>query len=110
MLLQRFVRSFVIEACAPAIKALLLRRQMHGRWLCGLGLERLVHTLVAAVLFRMTRRDAFVTNAESDPPRGEARDRQPTVRKRIAVVGPDGLRQTMFAERLFEPWADQIPG
>src|SRR5262245_37827184 len=109
MLLQRFVRSFVIEACAPAIEALLLRRQMHGRWLCGLGLERLVHALVTAVLLRMTRRDALVTNAELDQPRSEARDREPTVREWIAVVGPDSLGQTRFAERLFEPGADQIP-
>src|SRR5262245_23231914 len=109
MLLKGFVRPFVIEPVTPAFKTQLLGTQMGGRWLRGLGLQGLVHALMPTILFGMTGCNAFMADIQADEPCGETRDRESAIGERIAVVGPDGLRQTVLSERLLEPRSDEIP-
>ena len=57
-----------IELFAELIEASLLTAQGGGRWPSCFLLERSVHALVSAVLFRMTGLDEFRIDPESDPP------------------------------------------
>jgi hypothetical protein len=61
---QGFMRSFTIEFVNEVIELFLLLQRVH-RWRAGgLLFEREMHSLMAAVLPRMSRLDALDLNAE----------------------------------------------
>ncbi len=63
-----------------------------------------MHALVATVLLRMARLDAFDRNAEPEPPHRQLREVEQGIGtgKGHAIVGADGQRQTAFTEQPFE--------
>src|ERR1017187_4363562 len=64
---KTFVRTFVIEYQAKAIKLLLLRRHRLSWGLCSVLFERAMHSLMPPVLLRTSRLDAFMNNAQLHP-------------------------------------------
>src|ERR1700686_4531890 len=65
---KRLVRTFGIELAEEGIEARLLLQAIEA-WRTGrLLLEGKVHALMASVLLRMTRLDAFDGEAEPEPP------------------------------------------
>jgi len=71
--IQRLVRRFAIELFAKAIKPALLTAAGVSWRSRGLGFERAMHALVAAVLLRFTRFDELGENPKAHPPSGELR-------------------------------------
>ena len=65
------MRPFVVEAMDERVEPHLLLEHVVRSGPRRLGLEREVHALVAAVLFRMSRRNTLEPNAEPQPPHGE---------------------------------------
>ena len=93
------MRTLVVEATEETVEAPLLCEERWRRRARGLALQRQVHALVATVLLRLARLDALVTDAELEPPGGQARQ---TSRagggERWAVVAAKCARQPEFAK------------
>lgn len=68
LLSQRLVRSLMVVGVAEPIELPLLAHAGESWRPGGLRLQRAVHPLVGAVLFRMARLDAHVANAQAKPP------------------------------------------
>jgi hypothetical protein len=68
---EGFVRPDLVEVCAELVEAPLLSGAVAGGWDGAVGLERLVHALVTAVLLRRGRLDEIGQDAELDPPHAE---------------------------------------
>src|SRR5579859_888760 len=84
---QGFVRPNPIVSLYPPVQAPLLRSQMARGRPRRLGLEHAVHLLVRPVLFGMSRRDEFDSNAQGGPPGAQPRQTPGTSGpKRPAVV------------------------
>src|SRR5262245_27033427 len=64
LLAERLVRPLLVELVAEAVEAPLLGGVVPARRSGGLGLERPVHSLMAAVLLGATRLDALVGDAQ----------------------------------------------
>jgi hypothetical protein len=67
-LAEPFVRSLFVVLAAECVEAGLLRTEVAARRPRCLGLQRLVHALVPAVLLGMRRLDQLGIDAETDPP------------------------------------------
>lgn len=91
---QTLVRSLFVVVDAETVKEFLLRLPVRRRRMSDCLLEGAVHPFVAAVLLRLPRLDAFRQNAQSNPPRKQARQ---AARARAgegsAVVGADATGQ-----------------
>src|SRR5689334_25368564 len=92
--------ALLVVALDKSVEARLLLQDVRGGRLGGFGLERQVHALMPAVLFRMAGADALDLNPEPQPP-----DRQTTQavqrvrrRKRHSVVRTNRCRQTEFGK------------
>src|SRR5687767_10615456 len=70
---QRFVRPLVIVFAEKHREGSLLGPKARSRRPSGLGLQGAVHAFMAAVLIWTSRDNAFGTDAEADPPDGQAR-------------------------------------
>lgn len=77
-----------------AVELVLLLEEILGRRMSGLPLQRQMHALVASVLLRVSRSDAFNGDAQPQPPHREFRQTKQGVGtgEGDAVVGADGLR------------------
>ncbi len=62
------MRPFGIELADKGIEAVLLLQAVEARWPGCLLFEGEMHALVAAVLLRVARLDAFDCDAEPEPP------------------------------------------
>ena len=69
--IQRFVGTFVVEDLDELVEASLLLQKIGSRRLGGFFFQGQMHALMAAVLLRMTRLDAFNANTEPKPPHRE---------------------------------------
>ena len=67
VLVESLMGSDVVEVVAEVLEPGLLLGRACGRRAGGLGLERAVHALVAAVLLRLARLDPLELDAELDP-------------------------------------------
>ncbi len=65
------MRPDLVEVGAELVEAPLLSGPVAGGWDGAVGLERLVHALVAAVLVRRSGLDELGQDAELDPPHAE---------------------------------------
>jgi hypothetical protein len=65
------VRPLGVELFPEGVEAVLLLQAVHARRTDGFLLERAMHALVAAVLLRRARLDAFDLDAEPQPPDGK---------------------------------------
>jgi hypothetical protein len=94
----------VVVAIDEVVELGLLLQEVAGGRFGGLRLERQMHALVAAVLLRMARLDAFDRNPEPEPPDrefGQVEERIGAC-KGHAVVGADGVWQTELLEDILE--------
>src|SRR5712692_3130297 len=97
LLVQRLVRSFVVELFAKDIELSLLRGEVCGGRARGLVFESSVHALVPPVLLRFPRLDQFRQDAQAHPPGREAGESgQGVGGKGYAVVGADTLGEPIF--------------
>ena len=64
--------AVVVIPLEKRVEPTLLLQEIGGRGLGRFAFERQVHTLVAAVLFRMAGLDTFDQNAQTEPPDREA--------------------------------------
>ena len=67
------MRALVIKLFQEGIKLGLLLEQIRAGWACGFLFQGQVHALMPTVLLRMTRPDAFDTDAQAQPPHRESR-------------------------------------
>jgi hypothetical protein len=84
----------LVVLTSKEIEGSLLQEQISGRGLRSFSLERSVHPLVPTVLLRVSRLDAFGTDAESNPPDRELGEAAESLGGEWrSVVGPHlGLR------------------
>src|SRR5512138_3782604 len=100
MLIERLMRSLVIELHTEMIELALLRTDRRSRWTGGLGFERAMHALVPSVLLRLAGLDELGQHAQAYPPCRQARQsRQRVGRERHPVVGANALRQAVLTEQ-----------
>jgi hypothetical protein len=97
---ESLVGPLGIELFAEGVEEALLGSGIGGRWAGRLGLEGLMHPLVAAVLLGVGGLDQFGADTQTDPP-----DREPGEAadgggggERVAVIGADSLGQAVDAE------------
>src|SRR5262245_25288093 len=95
---QRLMRSLVVVKATKAIEGTLLLLQI------GLdgaaAFERSVQAFMAPILLWTPRMDALRNDAQLDPPQRQlGQTAQPTGPKRFAVVGANGLGQSIMAKR-----------
>jgi hypothetical protein len=103
------VRPFVIVEMAEGGEGALLGGEARARRATRRCLERLVHPLVGAVLFRVGGEDPLVLNAQPQPPDVELRKPVNAGRgEGHAVVGANRARQPVLPEQPVEdgrtPW------
>src|SRR2546422_243927 len=99
-LTEGLVRPLGVVALPKPIEAPLLGGERASRGPRGLGLERLVHPLVPAILLGVGRLDELGLNAEPDPPDRERREPSQRVRgERRAVVRADPLGQPVAVKQ-----------
>jgi len=93
--------SDVVVLAPEAIKRALLPAERAARRGTGRLLQRQVHPLVATVLLRLPGVDPFELDAKAGPPSRQLGEpcRLRDGRERLAVVRPDGLRQTELSEQ-----------
>src|SRR5262245_53591960 len=97
------MRPFFVVRETEAIEGSLLGSQRGAGWPNRIGLERLVHALVGAVLLRLARKDPLVLNPQPHPPHIQLRQSVDTRRReRDAIVGADRARQTILAKEPVE--------
>ena len=97
------MRAFVVVLMNEAIETSLLSFESRLGWSRRLRLERSVHSLVSAILFRMTGNDSFDGDAETDPPQRKSRQpRQAWRSERAAVVREDRTGKSVRSEYAFE--------
>src|SRR3979409_1217676 len=98
------MRPFGIELADKGIEALLLLQAIGARWSGCFLFEGEVHALVASVLLRMPRLDAFDGDAKSEPPDRELREIEQGIGagEGHAVVGANGERQAALAKQPLE--------
>src|SRR5438045_669262 len=92
------MRALGIKFFDEIIKAhLLLQNIFSGRSYCFF-FECEMHSLVSAVLFRMSWFNAFDFNAKSEPPNGEFTQTKKRIRrrKRHAIICTNGSRKTVI--------------
>src|SRR6185437_1151827 len=98
--------SFMIEDLTKLVELFLLLKMIVSGRSGGLLLERSMHTLVAAILFRMARLDSFRPNAQLHPPDGKLRQPADAHRaKRRAIVAAYPLGQAILVEESFKAFA-----
>ena len=91
----------VVEDAAEVVEVALLGTEVGLRRPSGFALEGSVHTLVTAVLLRLSRLDGFRTDAETDPPGAqpcEASESHGSEGR--TVVGANDGGEAELAERL----------
>ncbi len=96
--MSSLVRPLLIELAHEGIEAILLLQAVESRRPGRFLFEGEVHALMAAILLRMARLDAFDRNAE---PHRQLREIEQSVGtgKGHAVVGADSKRQPALAEQ-----------
>src|SRR5438876_11421736 len=99
-LTQAAMRSLVVVLAAKAVKGALLGTEV-GLGRIGRGrFKGAVHALMAAILLRLPQVDTLGQDAQLQPPnRQPAQAAHRHARKRCAVVGANGTRQTILTER-----------
>ncbi len=91
--------SDVVEGVAEIVEVALLGTEVGLRRASSFALEGSVHTLVSAVLLRLTRLDGLGTDAETDPPSAEPCEaREADGSEGCPVVGADDSGQAELAE------------
>jgi hypothetical protein len=103
---ERLVRALFIVLTTEAVEACLLGTLVALRGPGRFGFQRAVHALVRAVLLRPPWRNSLMADAQLNPPHLELA--QATERgggKRCAVVGANGLGQTVLMEEALEDGA-----
>jgi len=97
------MRPLPVVGMAEGIEAPLLSPEVLLGGPGRLGLERLVHALVGAVLLGLSRVDQLASDAEADPPGGESGEpAQGVGGEGNAVVGPDTIGQAALLEESAE--------
>ena len=97
------MRPDLVELEAPGVEAALLGSAIGGGRDGGLGLEVLVHALVAGVLLRGAGLDEVGQDAKLDEPDGELREAaQGHGSEGCAVVGAKSLGQAVFLEQALQ--------
>src|SRR6185312_2242349 len=102
--LEGLVWPFGIELADEGIEAFLLLQAIGARRPGGFPFEGEVHALMASVLLRVARLDAFDRNTKPEPPHRELGEVEQGVwtGEGHAVVGANGERQATLAEQPFE--------
>jgi hypothetical protein len=98
------VWPLVVVALDEVVELGLLLQEVAAGRLGGLHLQGQMHALVAAVLLRTARFDAFDLDSEPEPPDGELGE----IEERVgtgegnAIIGADGLGQAELLENGLE--------
>lgn len=94
----------LIELAQEVVEAGLLLKGIHPRRPGCVLLQGPMHTLMPAILLRVTRLDAFDSDAEPEPPHRELGEIEQGIRRGEgqAVVGADGERQASLPEEMLE--------
>src|SRR5437870_1369985 len=110
------MRPLLVVLQTEAIEGSLLGGQRCAGWTNRIGLERLVHALVGAVLLRLARKDPLVLNPQPHPPHIQLRQSvNASRRERDAIVGADrgprdaGRPRTQPLQQLLPPPARMLP-
>src|SRR5690606_25946939 len=102
-LAERFVRAVFIVVLSEVIEPLLLSAKAAGRRFCHGLLQGAMHAFMTPVLLRLSRRDAFGSDAKPDPPDGErGQATGGACRKGHTGVRADACRQTILTEPTLE--------
>lgn len=103
------MRALLVVLAPEQVKGLLLEEEVRPGGHGGLQLQREMHSLVLAVLLRLSGNDALEPNAEPEQPDRERRETTGAGRReRRAVVGPDRGGETELAKRGVEHAADGV--
>ena len=95
--------SFMVVIVNEVIETSLLPIESRLRWSRRFRFESSMHSLVSAILFRMTWNDPFDGDPKTDPPQREpGKPRQAWRSERTAVVGEDRSGQAVRSENAFE--------
>src|SRR5271155_4962564 len=108
-LLQRLVRTLLVEVLAKHIEALLLFARAERRWLRRLLRQRAVHPLVSTIVLRRSRTAEMRLDAQLQQPYRQSR--KPTRARRSerrAVVGADRLGKPEVPEKPLENRSDRF--
>src|ERR1051326_8154791 len=101
--------AYVVIGPPEGIEDALLEVEIRRRRFRDLGLERLVHAFVGAVLLRATWRDALMSDSELQPPDVQSAEAVNSGRgKGCAVVAANGARQAMLAKEAKELRLDAV--
>ena len=100
---ERLMRSFTVINMPEFMASCLLHGRVVSRWFHGFLLERTVQSLVPAVFFRMSQRDAFWFDSQLHPPyRQWGKPTSSNRGKGSAVIGADGHRQAVILKNSFK--------
>ena len=95
--------SKLVVGVSEPVEDTLLQVEVGGWRFGGLGLERLVHAFMSAVLLRAARCDALVSDPELEPPDVEvAEPVNPGRSERSAVVAADRVGETVLPKQAQE--------
>ena len=106
-LLQRLVRTLLVEVLAKHVEALLLFARAQRRRLRRLLRQRAVHPLVSTIVLRRSRTAEMRLDAQLQQPYRQSR--KPTRARRserLAVVGADRLGKPEVPEKALENRSD----
>src|ERR1700677_4492797 len=108
-LLQRLVRTLLVEVPAKPVEALLLFACAERRRLCRLLLQRAVHPLVPTIVLRRSRTAEMRLDAQLQQPYRQSRKPARSRRsERGAVVGADRVGKPEILEKSLENWPDPL--
>ena len=99
-LAECFVRPFIVVESEEGIEASLLSRRSGSWWMRRLRLEGAMQPFVPAILLRAARFDPLQADAELQPPHCQpAQSARSRAAERRSIVGPNGVRQTVFTQQ-----------
>ena len=98
--IQSLMRPLGIKFVYERIECFLLLKEVLAGGFGGFFLERQVHAFMAAVFLGVSRLNPFNRDAEPQPPDRQAAHPEERIagRKRLAIVGTDGVGQSEFFE------------
>ena len=106
---ETLVRAHAVVVVDECVEADLLSVHVGFRRQSCFLFEGPVHAFVTSILLRLSGRNPLMANAKLDPPRAQQRQAKHALRcERMAVVGSNGIGQTVIAKDACENGADPL--